>query len=460
MGYDLVDLGFKQLKNIEQPVRAYAVAMNGEERTPFASSASQGGTPADNMVPGFGKRPAIAVLPFRSSRDEPEDVHFADGITEDLIVALARWRSFPVITRNSVFSLKGKDLDLANVGRQLGARYVVDGSIRRIGTRLRTTAQLFDVEIGRNLSVEQYEYEIVDMFAVQDEIVRDVVGALEPELLKSEQERAIRAWRFDADAYVFYQSAVWHHYRYTKEDNRRAQELFDRALALDPDYVQAAANFAVCLVHSVQTGWTDTPREAQQRAMTLARHAIRTNSRNPMGHFADGAIHRQLGMLAQSLASYTEAVRLNPSYAAAHAGLAHCYNDLNRPDEALPHVELALRLSPHDPRRFLWLPALVTSHYLGRRYLKSAQEALAALPDTPGAIRFAVAGLGQVGCIAEARSLIPKLRQLDGDLAGTLAYFDSIFMVRAARDHIAAGLRKAGFGAESALASQRAGVVS
>jgi len=446
LGYELIDLGFKQLKNIAQPVRAFAVAMTADGPSPFGSSASQGGTPADSMVPGFGKRPAVAVLPFRHSQDEPEQVHFADGITEDLIVALARWRSFPVITRNSVFALKGKDLDLAAIGHQLGARYLVDGSIRRTGTRLRATMQLLDVETGQHLSVEQYEYDIGDMFAVQDEIVRDIVGALEPELLKNEQERAIRVRPYDADAYVFYQSAVWHHYRYTKEDNLRAQELFDRALALDPDYVQAAASFAVCLVHSAQTGWSDAPHEALQRAVVLARHAVHTDSRHPMGHFASGAVYRELGALAQSLAFYAEAIRLNPSYAAAHAGLAHSCNFLNRPDEALPHVELALRLSPHDPRRFLWVPALVTSHYLGGRYIKAAQEGLAALPDTPAMIRFVVAALGQFGRVAEARALLPRLRQLDGDLAGTMAYYKNTkFMVQVARDHIEAGLRKAGF---------------
>jgi adenylate cyclase len=446
LGYELVDLGFKRLKNIAQPVRAFAVAMTADGALPFGSSATQGGTPPDSTVPGFGNRPAIAVLPFRHFRDDSEEVHFADGITEDLIVALARWRSFPVITRNSVFALKGMDLDLAAVGRKLGARYVVDGSIRRTGARLRATTQLLDVETGQHLSVEQYEYDIVDMFAVQDEIVRDIVGALEPELLKNEQEWAIRVRRYDADAYVCYQSAVWHHYRYTKEDNLRAQVLFARAITLDPDYVQAAASFAVCLVHSAQTGWSDTPREALQRADELARHAVRTDSRNPMGHFASGAVHRELGALALALASYGEAVRLNPSFAAAHAGLAHTYNALNRPDEALPHVELALRLSPHDPRRFLWVPALVASHYLGGRYVKAAQEGLASLPDSPSMIRFVVAALGQFGRVAEARALMPKLRRLDGDIAGTMAYFKSNkFLVQAAVGHIEDGLRKAGY---------------
>jgi TolB-like protein len=452
LGYELVDLGFKQLKNITQPVRTFAVAMSDDGPVPFGSSASQGGTPADSMVPGFGTRPAIAVLPFRHSQQNSEQI-FADGITEDLIVALARWRSFPVITRNSVFALKGQDLDLLAVGHKLGARYVVDGGIRRTGTRLRATMQLLDVEAGQHLSVEKYEYEIVDMFAVQDEIVRDIVGALEPELLKNEQERAILVRPYDADAYVCYQSAVWHHYRYTKDDNLRAQELFGRALTLDPDYVQAAASLAVCLVHSAQTGWSDTPREALRRASELARHAVRTDFRNPMGHFASGAVDRELGALTQSLASYGEAIRLNPSYAAAHAGLAHAYNVLNLPHEALPHVELALRLSPHDPRRFLWLPALVASHYLAGRYVKAAQEGLAALADTPAMIRFVVAALAQFGRIAEAQALLPKLRQLDGDLAGTMEYFrSSKFMVRAARDHIEAGLRKAGFGEASATA--------
>ena len=158
----------------------------------FGSSAAQGGTPTDTRVPGFGNRAAIAVLPFRPSGQEPQQNHLADGITEDLIVALARWRSFPVITRNSVFALKSRVLDPREVGHELGARYVVEGQIRSTGTRLRATTQLLDVETGRHLSVEQYDYVIADLFSVQDEMVRDIVGALEPELLKNEQERAIQ----------------------------------------------------------------------------------------------------------------------------------------------------------------------------------------------------------------------------------------------------------------------------
>ncbi len=427
-----------------RPIKGRALATLAGDGVSFGTSALQGGTPSGTTVPGFGHRPAIAVLPFEHS-DNPDEAQFADGITEDLIVALARWRSFPVISRNSVFAFKGQNLDRQTFGRRLGARYVVDGSIRRVGSRLRAATHLLDVESGQPLSTGQYEYDIPDIFAVQDKMVRDVVGALEPDLLQNEQERARRLKPYDVDAYTSYHRAVWHHYRYTKEDNIRAQRLFVRALTLDPDYVQAAANFAVCLVHSVQTGWSDTPNQALDRALALARYALRADSRHPMGHFASGAVYRMMGQLEPALAAYAEAIRLNPSYAAAHAGLAHTYNDLNRPDEALPHIELALRLSPHDPRRFLWVPGLVASHYLAGRYLKATQEALAAMPDFPGTIRFAVAGLGQLGFLEQARALLAKLRRLDGNLAGTMAYFKGINMIQPAQGHIEAGLKKAGW---------------
>ncbi len=445
LGYAFADRGLKTLKNIARPVHVFALTLPAmdaktEEEPPSSPR-------VDATVPGFGTRAAIAVLPFRHLGPEPEQAHLADGITEDLIFALARWRSFPVISRNSVFALKPDELDPATVARRLGARYVVDGSVRRTGSRLRTTVQLLDAESGRHVSAERYDCEIADLVAVQDETVRDIVGALEPELLRSEQELAVRVRPYDADAYTFCQSAVWHHYRYTKEDNRTAQSLFERALALDPDYVQAASCFAVCLVHAAQTGWAEAPDAALDRAASLARHAVRIDSRHPVAHFAMGAVQREVGLLEQSIVSYEEATRLNPSYAAAHAGLAHSYNRVNRPERALPRVELALRLSPHDPRRFLWVPALVSSHYLSGNYVRAAEVALSALSETPAVLRYLVAAYGQLGRIVEARDYLPALRRMDGDLAGTLAVLERICMVRAARDHIEAGLRAAGYDA-------------
>ena len=187
LGFTLIDLGPKELKNVPNPVRTFKIAMDGFGPAQSGDNLPSRTAPTNVLVPGFGKRPAIAVLPFRhhGDGDDAERDAFADGITEDLIAAFARWRSFPVISRNSVFALKGQNIDLRTLGQQLGVRYALGGSVRRTGRRLRTTAELVEAETNLQLFSEKYDYDIEDMFSIQDEIVRRMVGALEPELLRN-----------------------------------------------------------------------------------------------------------------------------------------------------------------------------------------------------------------------------------------------------------------------------------
>ncbi len=442
-GYSFIDLGIQRLKNITRPVRVYRIVPSGDE--PESESAATA-RPA-SLVPGFGERPAIAVLPFKHHGADADQEHFADGITEDIITELARWRSFPVISRNSVFTYKGRDVDLRSVALQLGVRYVVEGSLRRLGTRMRKSVQVTDVETMDNLLAEQYDYEVGDLFAIQDEIVRTIVGAISPELLRHERERAARAPPQNANAYELYQRGTWHHYRYTKEDNEKAREYFRRALEIDPAYAQASAGLAIALWHAAHVGWASDRKAFYEQALAHARNAVQADSRDPMARFALGGTLLNAGFPQEAIPHLREAVRLNPSHTAAHANLAFAFNFLDSPDEALPEIQLALRLSPHDPRRFLWLPALAISHYLAGRYrdaLAACQEALVAKPEYPVAIRYLIATLGQLGRRTEAQAIIPLLRRLDGNLAGTEAYIQRIY-VASALGRILDGLRKAGF---------------
>jgi adenylate cyclase len=443
-GYSFIDLGMQRLKNITRPVRVYRIvrATNGD-----VEGATAAAVQASSLVPGFGERPAIAVLPFKHHGADADQEHFADGITEDIITELARWRSFPVISRNSVFTYKGRDVDLKSVALQLGVRYVVEGSLRRLGTRMRTSVQAVDVETMDNLLAEQYDYEVGDLFAIQDEIVRTIVGAISPELLRHERERVARAPPHNANAYELYQRGTWHHYRYTKEDNEKAREYFGRALEIDPTYAHASAGLAIALWQAAHMAWASDRKAVFEQALAHGRSAIQADSRDPAAHFALGGTLVSAGFPSEAIPHLREGVHLNPSHAGAHAFLAFAFNFLDRPEEARPEIALALRLSPHDPRRFLWLPALAISHYLAGRYrdaLASCQEALTAKPEYPVAIRYLTATLGQLGRPAEARAVIPLLRRLDSNLAGTEAYMRRIFVASAA-DRILEGLRKAGF---------------
>ena len=440
--FAFVDLGVQRLKNISRPVRAYRVVL-----AEGASGAMPSPAGAVSRLPGFGERPAIAVLPFRFEGAAAEHEPFADGLTEDIIVGLSGSRSFPVIARNSVFAYKGAALDAVAVSQQLGARYVVEGGIRRGGEQVRTTVQLIDCATTETLLAERFDFVMRDVFAVQGDIVRAVLGAIEPELLKRERERAARVPAHSANAYESYQRGMWHHYRHTKADSEEAQAHFGRALAADPNYAQAAAAMSISQSNAVAARWVADRRATLASALAFARQAVQADPRDPMTHFAFGLSGHWNGLMDESIAHLQETIRLNPSHAGAHANLAFVYNYLNRPNEALPQAELALRLSPHDPRRFIWLQALAASHYLAGRYraaLATAQEALTIKPDYGISVRYLLASLGQLGYQQQAAAVLPLMRRLEGDLASTEALMRTTF-VEAAVQHVAEGLRKAGF---------------
>ncbi|HUD58526.1 MAG TPA: adenylate/guanylate cyclase domain-containing protein [Acetobacteraceae bacterium] len=440
-GFVFIDLGLKHLRNITRPIRVYKVALHGE-------TAATGRVAGASLVQGFGERPAIAVLPFRAEAGDSDHSHLADGITEDIITALSRWRTFPVIARASVYAFRDKDLELGFIGHQLGARYIGDGTLHRRGSRLRATVHLHDAETRESLFAENYDHDISDVFEMQDEIVRTIVGAIEPELLRHERERIVRTPLQDASAYELLQRGQWHHYRYTKQDNQQAQDYFRHALSVAPAYARASAALALALVHAAVVGWAGDEREAYfSDAMLHSRNAVQTDPRDPLAQFTLGTTYLHTVSPEEAAGRLREATQLDPSYAAAHANLSLVYNFMNRPEAALPEIELALRLSPHDPRKFQWLPFLAISHYLSGRYrqaLAAAQEALSARPDYPVALRYLLATLGQLGRTAEAAAVAPLIRKLDGGLDGTESYMRQRY-APAAADMIVDGLRKSGF---------------
>lgn len=441
-----VDLGDQWLKNIARPVRVLRLALD-EDRLRGRGAESLWTPARMPIVPGFNGRPAIAVLPFGNVGGDPELRYFADGLVEDITTALAGWRTFPVIARDSAFTYKERPADIRKVGRDLGVRYIVEGSVRGRGGVLRVTAQLVDVETTHHLCAERYDREMTDKFGMHDEIVTSIVGALEPELLRAERDRIATQAPPSPGAYDLLQRGLWHHYRRTRQDSAMAQAFFRNALAVDPDYVQAIAALSVCLVQSRLSGWEDDGDAALAEALELAQRAVFLDSRDPLAHFALGAASLHNGQIEFAIRENEAAIRLNPSHAAAHANLAFANNYLNRPERAYASVSLALRLSPNDPRQFIWMPALAASHYLAGQYeqaLDAARRGLAMKPDYLVAARYLVAALGQLGRVEEAAAVIPLLRQRHPDLAAAGSLLARYFN-RAALDHIVDGLRKAGF---------------
>ena len=239
--FDFEDLGPQSLKNIARPIRVYRMAGEMAELSEDLLAAAMLAASA----PDFDDRRAIAVLPFANFSGDPEQEFFADGITEDIISMLAGWRAFPVIARNSTFTYKGKAVDIKKVGEELGVRYVLEGSVRKSGRRVRVTMQLIRADTNHHIMAERYDRDLTDLFELQDEIAHAIAGAIEPELLKFERERIAERPPRSEDAYELYQRGVWHHYRKNKEDNIEAQAFFRRALAIDAQYPQATAALTI-----------------------------------------------------------------------------------------------------------------------------------------------------------------------------------------------------------------------
>jgi adenylate cyclase len=444
--FDFEDLGPQDLKNIARPVRVYRMAGDMAELSEdlLAAGARLAASP-----PGFDDRRAIAVLPFANFSGDPEQEFFADGITEDIILMLAGWRAFPVIARNSTFTYKGKTVDVKKVGEELGVRYVLEGSVRKSGRRVRVTAQLIQADTGHHIMAERYDRDLTDLFELQDEITHAIAGAIEPELLKFERERIAERPQHSEDAYDFYQHGMWHHYRHSKADNIEAQAYFRRALRIDAQYPQATAALSIAVCNAGYLGWVEDAETKYIEANDLAQRAVALDARNPNAHFALGLVCMYTSRFDRAIAEFQEAVKLNPSFAAAQVQLGQMYLYTGRPEEAITLAETGIRLSPSDPRLFIWLPALAGAHYQLGHYgeaIEIGRRAWVLNRNWPAGLRYVIAGLGQLGRREEAQTPLNELKALDtpNDLAFIDAIFSRLYSTREGVEHILAGLRKAG----------------
>lgn len=436
VGYAFEDLGAKELKNIRRPIHVFRMGgLRSGEEAPARAAA-------------FDEHRAIAVLPFANFSGDPEQEFFADGITEDIISMLAGWRAFPVIARNSTFTFKGQTVDVKKIGRELGARYVLEGSVRKSGRRVRVTAQLIQADTGHHIVAERYDRDLVDLFDLQDEVVRAIAGAIQPELLKFERDRIAERPQHSEDAYECYQHGMWHHYRHSKADNAEAQACFRRALAIDPNYPQATAALAIAVLNAAYLGWAADVEAAYAECSETAERAVALDARYPNARFAVGAACMWTRRSERAVTAFEEAIRLNPSFAAAHVLLGQMYLYRGQPEEAIATAEKGIRLSPNDPRLFIWLVALAGANYQLRRYdqaIEHGHRSWSLNRNWPGGLRYLVAGLAQLGRIDEARALAAELKLLNPNLTFIEGNLRRLFTDVPAIEHILDGLRKAGF---------------
>jgi TolB-like protein/Flp pilus assembly protein TadD len=406
------DLGEQSLKNIVRPMRIYRIKL---ARAPDASLTA---------LP-LPDKPSLALLPFQNLSSDPEQEYFADGMVEEITTAIARLPWLFVIARNSAFTYKGKPVNVKQVAQELGVRYVLEGSVRKAGNRVRITGQLIDTTTGAHIWADRFDGALDDIFELQDRVASSVAGTIEPKLRQSEIERASRKPTANLTAYDLYLRALARSYRYTDEGLAEAVVLARQALAIDPSYAPAAALVGRCRwVQRVQ-GWGALSDEDVGEACRLARQALEAE-RDDAETISQAAwtLFFMAGEAAMAAAALDRALTLNPN--AAHAWLVrgNIHALRNQPEAAIEAIERARRLSPFDPYSFFYAAAIAAAHFAARRFEQAIEWADRSLHDQPRlvtAIRLKVAALAHLGHLDEARAELSRVLATDPKL--TIAGF-------------------------------------
>ncbi len=440
--HDKLDLAFEslgeqQVKNIDQPVRTYRVVFG-------VGSGRRSGPSAALELPD---KPSLAVLPFTNMSAEPDQGFFADGICEDIITELSKFRTLFVIARNSSFAFKGQGVDVKEVSAKLGVRYIVEGSVRRAGGRVRITAQLIDAVEDAHIWAERYDRDLEDIFAVQDEVTRAIVAAVEPQLASSERLRARRKPTDSLDAWECYQRGLWHLHQYREEDIEEALAFLARAIELDPTFATAHAGLAFALYYKVILGFSRDGPGDLAKALADGTAAVRLDENDPFAHVALGRVHTAKGEHDEAIECCNRAIALNPNYASAYFGRAHSLWMSGRPAEAVLSHDEAMRLSPRDPLMWAFQASKAIALILLERYEEALDYARRAQrhPNTAlWAFMPEVSALGLMGRLDEARGALERVHRLKPDVTCSFATRVLPFSRAADREHFVRGLLVAG----------------
>jgi adenylate cyclase len=430
----LEDLGEQTVKNIDRPVRCYRVHL------------VPGGTA--KAPPPLSDKPSIAVLPFENMSGDPEQEYFSDGITEDIITALAKNRWLSVTARNSTFAFKGKSPDIRHAAKELGAAYVVEGSVRKSGQRIRITAQLIDANSGNHIWAEHYDRNVGDIFTVQDEITQTIAATIEPELGTVESQRVKRKPTEILDAWDCYHLALSHMYRFDKEGNTEAQRLFRRAIEADPEFAAAHARLAYCMAVSTVYFEANPSVELLDEALRVAQRASLLDDQDALAHFAVARVRLLRREYDHAIAEFQISVDLNPNLAQAHCGLGDALAYAGRLDESISNFDETVRLSPRDPYRWGFLTYGLLAHLFSKRHALAAEWAkkAARVPNSHYWANAAlVAALGHLNRPDETRSAVQELLLRRPGFSCSFAKSHLFYLKDPAQiEHYVDGLRKAG----------------
>jgi TolB-like protein/DNA-binding SARP family transcriptional activator len=360
-------------------------------------------------------RPSIAVLPFANIGGDPEQEYFADGITEDILTALSKWRWFFVLARNSTFGFKGPHVSIRQIGETLGARYVLEGSVRKAGNRLRITAQLIDAKVDHHIWSDSYDRDIGDVFAIQDEITRQVVAAIDPAIRVSELDRIARRHPSSMDAWDHFLRGCHHNSRYRKGDTQVALRHLSRAVEIDPHFAAAHARLALTLVAAASLRYTHDARESLGSALQSANTAVALDEFDASAHTAACYALLYVRQHDASLRSGRRAVALNPNYYLGHLAFALALLFGGAPSEAIIEFEMTIRLTPRDPSMWAILGQMSLAYFADRQYEAAnhvADRALIERPDFGGGRVVKAAALSRLGRLDEAAEVFAAIPEV------------------------------------------------
>jgi TolB-like protein/class 3 adenylate cyclase len=410
-----IDLGPQQVKNIAQPIKAYRIR---GETSPTV-------TPLVGSSLPLPDKPSIAVLPFANMSGDPEQEYFADGMVEEITTVLSRIRWLFVIARNSTVRYKGQAIDVKQVGRELGVRYILEGSVRKAGNRLRITAQLIDTINGAHLWADRFDGSLEDVFEFQDQVAVTVAGVIEPALQAAEIQRATTRPTSDLTAYDFYLRGMAVFFPVTKERMFAAAELFGRAIDRDPNFGPALAWAAICQLRLHQDGWAEDPDIAVHRGLDLGHRALQlaasdpgvvVNAVFPLAYFGEDIV--------AMMALLDEALALHPSFARGWFVSGHVRVMAGDGDTAIKHIATSLRLSPRARVGSQWA-VVGMAHFFSRRFDEAAAKLLVAVqefPVAPVASRFLAAVYAHMGRLSDAREIIERVRAMTRVVVPSVSY--------------------------------------
>ena len=431
------DLGEQTVKNISRPVQVFQVR----------TVADDVGLPVGPAkAPPLPDIPSIAVLPFENMSGDPEQEYFSDGLAEDVITALSHWHSIPVVARNSSFTYKDQSVRVQTIAEELGVRYVLEGSVRRAGNRVRITAQLIDAGTGHHVWAEKFDRQLEDIFDVQDEITNQIAATIVPELEHFEQRKSAVKRTQDLDAWDYYVRSMEHFYRETCEDNAHARTMLELAVEQDPNYSDAWARLGWVHARDVELGCTTDPKDSLRQGFAAARKAVALDDSSALAHISLGTVHIWAEETELGLSEAQVALQLNPNFAHAAMAVGNRLDLVGQTEAGIAQMERSLQLNPRDPMRWRYMAYLARAYVSLEEYDTAAewgQKAVSLRPESPDALFRQAICLAHLDRVDEARSLLDRCEATKPGFVTQRAHWQP-YPDQRRNEHLLAGLRRHG----------------